>query len=59
MGYMDKGDRMADSFASTAEHWNGWKKLSFCLLDFAILSSYIVLAYCVIKRVHMENFYIA
>ena len=46
MGYVDKGDRMANSYSNSWRTFGWMKKLFFCLLDLAILSSYILLSSC-------------
>ena len=41
MGYVDKGDRMANSYSINRRTWMWTKKLFFRLFDLAILNSYI------------------
>ena len=43
MGYVDKGDRMANSYSINRRTWKWTKKLFFHLLDLAILNSYILI----------------
>jgi hypothetical protein len=40
MGYVDKGDRMANSYSINRRTWKLTKKLFFHLFDLAILNSY-------------------
>jgi len=42
MGYVDKGDRMANSYFINRRTWKWTKKLFFHLFDLAILNSYIL-----------------
>ena len=42
MGYVDKGDRMANSYSISCRTFKWTKKLFFHLLDLAILNSYIL-----------------
>jgi hypothetical protein len=44
MGYVDKGEGMADSFSISCHMWKWEKKLFFCVLDLAVLNSYIHLS---------------
>ncbi|KAJ4444720.1 hypothetical protein ANN_06517 [Periplaneta americana] len=44
MGYVDKGDRMANSYTISHRIWKWTKKLFFYLLDLNILNSYILSA---------------
>ena len=46
MGYVDKGDRMADSYSISRRTFKWTKKLFFHLLDLAILKSYILHSSC-------------
>jgi hypothetical protein len=41
MGYVDKGDRMANSYSINHHTWKWTKKLFFHLFDLAILNSFI------------------
>ena len=43
MGYVDKGDRMTNSYSINRRTWKWTKKLFFHLLDLAVLNSYIFL----------------
>jgi len=42
MGYVDKGDRMAETYSIKCRTWKWTKKLFFHLFDLAILNSYIL-----------------
>jgi hypothetical protein len=42
MGYVDKGDRMANSYSTNRRTWKWTKKLFFHLFDLAILNSCIL-----------------
>jgi len=42
VGYVDKGDRMANSYSINRRTWKWTKKLFFHLFDLAILNSYIL-----------------
>ena len=42
MGYIDKGDRMANSYSINRRTWKCTKKLFFHPFDLAILNSYIL-----------------
>ena len=42
MGYVGKGDRMADTYSINRRTWKWTKKLFFHLFDLAILNSYIL-----------------
>jgi hypothetical protein len=42
MSYVDKGDRMANSYSINRHTWRWTKKLFFHLFDLAILKSYIL-----------------
>jgi hypothetical protein len=46
MGYVDKGDWMANSYSVSRRTWKWTKKLFFHLLDLAILNNYILLSSC-------------
>ena len=41
MGYVDKGDRMAETYFINRRTWKGAKKLFFHLFDLSIQNSYI------------------
>jgi hypothetical protein len=45
MGYVDKADRMANSYTASRRTWM-WTTLFFNLLDLAILNSYILFSSC-------------
>jgi len=44
MGYVDKSDRMTNSYSIS--RWTWTKKLFFQLMDLTILNSFIILASC-------------
>jgi hypothetical protein len=44
MGYVDKGDRMVNSYSTGHHTWKWTKKLFSYLLDPAILNSFIILS---------------
>jgi hypothetical protein len=44
VGYVDKTDRMANSYTASRRTWKWTKKLFFHLLDMTILNSYILLS---------------
>ena len=46
MGYVDKGDRMANSYSISRRTFKWTKKLFFHLLDVTILNSYILHSSC-------------
>jgi hypothetical protein len=46
MGYVDKGDRMTNSYSISRRTWKWTKKLFFHLLDQTILNSHILLKSC-------------
>jgi hypothetical protein len=46
MGYVDKGDRMTNSYSISRRTWKWAKKLFFHLLDLTILNSHILLKSC-------------
>jgi hypothetical protein len=54
LGYVDKGDRMANSYPLSRRTWKWTKKLFFHLLDPTILYSYIIRAYCGCKINHLK-----
>jgi hypothetical protein len=56
MGYVDKGDRMANSYSVSRCTWKWTKKLFFHLLDLAILNSYILLSSCGGKKISHRDF---
>ena len=51
MGYVDKADRMANSYTASRRTWKWTKKLFFHLLDIAVLNSYILLSTCGGKKI--------
>jgi len=56
MGYVDKGDRMANSYSISCHTFKWTKKLFFHLLDLAILNSYILHSSCGGKKMSHRDF---
>jgi len=56
MGFVDKGDRMANSYFINRRTFKWTKKLFFHLLDLAILNSYILLSSCGGKKMSHRDF---
>jgi hypothetical protein len=56
MGYVDKADRMANSYTASRRTWKWTKKLFFHLLDLAILNSYILFSSCGEKKISHRDF---
>ena len=56
MGFVDKGDRMANSYSICRRTLKWTKKLFFHLLDLAILNSYILLSSCGGKKISHRDF---
>ena len=57
MGYVNKGDRMANSYSISCRTIKWMKKLFFHLLDLAILNSYILHSLCGgVRKCHKEIF---
>jgi hypothetical protein len=54
MGYVDKSDRMTNSYSICRRTWKWTKKLFFHLLDLSILNSYILLTSCGSKLTHRD-----
>jgi hypothetical protein len=54
MGYVDKADRMTNSYSISCRTWNWTKKLFFHLLDPMILNSFIPLSSCGAKLSHRD-----
>ena len=54
MGFVDKGDRMANSYSICRRTLKWTKKLFFHLLDLAILNSYILLSYVGVRKFRIE-----
>jgi hypothetical protein len=59
MGYVDKGDRMANSYLISCCTWKWTKKLFFHMLDLAVLNSYILLFSCGGKKITHREFQLA
>ena len=56
MGYVDKGDRMANSYSINRCTWKWTKKLFFRLFDLAILNSYILFSSCGVRKFRIGLF---
>jgi len=56
MGYVDKADRMANSYMASRQTWKWTKKLFLHLLDMTILNSYILLSTCGGKKISHRDF---
>jgi hypothetical protein len=56
MFFVDKADRMANSYMANQQTWKWTKQLFFYLLDLAILNSYIILSSCVVKKISHRDF---
>jgi len=56
MGYVDKGDRMANSYSISHRTFKWTKKLFFHLLNLAILNSYILHSSCGGKKMSHRDF---
>jgi hypothetical protein len=56
MGYVDKADRMANSYMVIHQTWKWTQKLFFYLLDLAILNSYVLLSSFVGKNISRREF---
>jgi len=56
MGYVDEGDRMANSYSTSRRTFKWTKKLFFHLFDLAILNSYIFRSSCGGKKVSHRDF---
>ena len=56
MGYVDKGDRMANSYSIRRHTFKRTKKLFFHPLDFAILNSNILHSSCGRKKISHRDF---
>jgi hypothetical protein len=54
MGYVDKADRMANSYSISRRTWKWTNKLFFHLLDLTILNSFILLSSCGGKLLHRD-----
>ncbi|PNF27168.1 hypothetical protein B7P43_G07847 [Cryptotermes secundus] len=54
MGYVDKADRMANSYSISRRTWKWTNKLFFHLLDLTVLNSFILLSSCGAKLSHRE-----
>ena len=55
-GYVDKGDRMANSYSISRRTFKWTKKLFFHLPDLAILNSYIHHSSCESKKMSHRDF---
>ena len=56
MGYVDKGDRMAETYSINRHTWKWTKKLFFHLFDLAILNSYILFSSLGGKKISLGDF---
>ena len=56
MGYVDKGDRMANSYSISCRTFKWMEKLFFHLLDVTVLSSYILHSSCGGKKISHRDF---
>ena len=56
MGYVDKGDRMTNSYSINRLTWKGTNKLFFHLSDLAILNSYILFSSRGGKKISHRDF---
>jgi len=56
IGYVDKGDRMANSYSINHRAWKWTKKLFFHLFDLAILNSYILFSSVGGKKISNSDF---
>ncbi|PNF35737.1 hypothetical protein B7P43_G16133 [Cryptotermes secundus] len=54
MGYVDKADRMANSYSISRRTWKWTNKLFFHLLNLTIVNSFILLSSCGVKLSHRE-----
>jgi hypothetical protein len=54
MGYVDKVDRMTNSYSISRRRWKWTNKLFFHLLDLTILNSFILLSSCGAKLSHRD-----
>jgi len=56
MGYVGKGDRMANSYSINRRTWKWTKKLFFHLFDLAILYSYILFSSLGVRKFRIRIF---
>ena len=56
MGYIDKGDRMANSYYIKHCTWKQTKELFFHLFDLTILNSYIIFSPCGVRKYRVGIF---
>jgi len=56
MGYVDKGDRMANSYSINCRTWKWTKKIFFHLFDLSILNSYIHFSSLGVRKFHIAIF---
>jgi hypothetical protein len=54
MGYVDKADRMTNSYSISRRSWKWTNKLFFHFLDLTILNSFILLSSCEAKLSHRD-----
>jgi hypothetical protein len=53
-GYVDKADRMTNSYSISRRTWKWTKKIFFHLLDLMILNSFILMSSCGAKLSHRD-----
>jgi len=56
LDYVDKGDRMTNSYSINLRRWKWTKKLFFHLFDLAILNSYILFSLLGYKKISHSDF---
>jgi len=56
IGYVDKGDRMANTYSTNCRTRRWTEKLLFHLFELAILSSYVVFSSCRGKKISQRDF---
>ena len=56
VGYVNKADRMANSYTASRRTWKWTKKLFFHLFNMTILNSYILLSTCGGKKISHRDF---
>ena len=57
MGYVDKGDRMTETYSINHRTWKWTKKLFFHPFDLAILNSYILFSSLQGKKISLRDFW--
>ena len=56
LGYIDKGDRMANSYSINCRTWKWTKKLFYYLFDLSILNSYILFSSLGVRKFRIAIF---